>query len=530
MLVWPWLIFLCFILALIVLDLGVLTRRPRQATPSESLLSVLLWVSAAALSSLAIFRLYEARLFGYAGALGISGTIAKAGDAWLQFVTAYVIEIALSIDNIAVLSVIFAHYKLRPAFRARMLLWVVVICLLLRAVLIVIGAELIKVSWMHYVFAGALLLGAVREFLIPRPDADIGDKPLVRLTRRLPTSLADHGQKLVAREPGPDGRRRWVFTPLMMVFIASAAADVSFALDSLPAVFTVTRDPFIAFTANAMAILALRSLYILVAPHISRFRYMKLCLTVILVFLAARMALTVDDRLPTGTSLVFVLSVLVVGVGISVIHERRAPRLPGAAPSPARPTPLEDVVEAAAIARRNVWKIWILIAGTSVILAGIAIAPLPGPGPMVLVPAGLVILATEFVWAQRLLKVFKERSLQLAEQGDRVGELFPKWVLIPIVIAYYGAFAFWLVNSESSGLRLFINCTCLGLSFPFVGWVIRTAKINVGPLNRLVYAKRARPGAAVPGPGEPVAGTDDSARPEHPRKMSSPGSNPRGEG
>lgn len=515
MLLWPWVILLCFLIALIAIDLGVLTRRPREATPTEALLSVFLWFAAAGIVSLAINRLYQEDLWGVRESLGHA---IDPRAAWLQFVTAYVTELALSIDNVAVLGVIFAHFRVAPEVRARMLLWVMVVCLGLRAVLIVAGAELLRFPWMPWVFAAALLVGAAREFLLPRSDADLGDKLLIRLTRRLPTTTTDHGQRLIARErlpdaPGSDGqKRRWVFTPLMMVFLAAAAADLSFAADSLPAVFAVTRDPLIAFASNALAILALRSLYFVLAPVIGRFRYMKISLCLILLYLAAVMAWEgwrygtgSPSPLTTEVTLTVVSGILALGAGASILHARRgaktvqppadqtAATLPVTSPTsfpPARPTPLEDVAEAAQIARRNLWKIGILIAGTAVIIFGIAIAPLPGPGPTVLIPTGLVILASEFVWAQRLLKVFKERSLQLAEQGDRVGELFPKWVLMPITLAYYGLFALWLINTESTKLRVFINATCFGLSFPFIAWVLRTAKMDLGPLNKFVYAKR----------------------------------------
>ncbi|MGQ0627732.1 MAG: TerC family protein [Phycisphaerales bacterium] len=495
MLIWPWAIFIVLLAALVALDLGVITRRPREATRTEALLSVFLWIAAAGLSSLAISRLYETNLWGVARELG---SAAHHADAWLQFLTAYATELALSIDNVAVLAVIFAHFKLPAALRRRMLLWVVVVCIVLRAVLIVTGAELLRIPWMGLLFAVALFVAAFREFMIPRPDADIGRKLLIRLASALPTTSTDHGQKLIALEKTSTGRSRWVFTPLMMVFAAAAAADVSFALDSLPAVFTVTRDPFIAFTSNALAILALRSLYFVLAPLIGRFRYMKISLSAILMYLAV--AMTLHDRLPlpTWVTLVVVLGVLGAGIGASFMHERLAP-VEG---PDGRPTPLEDVAEAVTVARRNLYRIGILIGGTAVIIVGILIAPLPGPGPTVLIPAGLVILATEFVWAQRLLRVFKEKSLQLAEQGDRVGKSFPKWVLIPIIIAFYGLFALALISTERPPLRLFINATCFGLSFPFIAWVIRTAGMNLGPLNRFIYAKRAVPlsAPAVPTP------------------------------
>lgn len=494
MVIWLWVSFGVFVAGLAALDLGVLTRRPREVRPAEAAVSVALWVLAAAVFSFALVRLYGTNALGLARGLGHA---LSPGDAWLQFVTAYATEVALSIDNIAVLSMIFAHYRVDAAVRPRMLFWVMAVCLCVRAGVIFGAAELMRLPWTAVGF-GVLLLGAsLRELWLPDGEAQIGRRLLMRVVGRLPVTEGSHGQRLVVRVPGEGGaegrRGRWALTPLAGVFVAAVVGDLSFTIDSLPGAFAATRDPFIAFTANTLAVLALRSMYFAVAPYIARFRFMKVSLVAIFLFLAWKLAFGAHDQWHTSLTLAAVIGAMGFGLLASWMYHRRWGS--GArAVEAARPTPFEDIGEAARLARRNVWKIWILIAGTAVIVAGIVIAPLPGPGPTVLVPMGLVILASEFVWAKKLLEIFKEKSLQLAEQGDRVGAAFPKWMLMPITVGFYGFWSVLVIYSPGPGWTVFFNATCFGLSFPFLAWVIRTAKMNLGPLNRFIYAKRKKPG------------------------------------
>ncbi len=497
MVVWLWVIFAAFVAGLAALDLGVLTRRPRAVTAAEAGVSVALWILTATVFSFMLARLYATNTLGLATGLGHA---LSPDVAWIQFVGAYATELAMSIDNVAVLAIIFAHFRVPEALRPRVLFYLMVVCLVLRAGLIFGGAELMRWPWTAAVFGVLLLIASVRELWLPDQEAQIGRRILMRVVNRLPTTAAADGQKLITHASG-----RWAMTPLMTVFVAAVVGDLSFAIDSLPAAFAVTRDPFIAFTANALAILSLRSIYFAVAPYIARFRFMKVSLVAIFLFLAWKVALGRGewyDHLGTSITLAVIVGTLGFGLLASYAYHRRA----GAARAEsARPTPLEDLGEAAKLARKNVWKIWILIAGTAVIIAGIAIAPLPGPGPTVLIPMGLVILASEFVWAKKLLKIFTEKSLQLAEQGDKVGASFPKWVLMPIILAYYGFWSIMVIYSPNAGLTLFYNCTCFGLSFPFLAWVIRTAGMDLGPrLNRFIYATRKGPGSR---PGSAGTGT-----------------------
>jgi hypothetical protein len=187
--------------------------------------------------------------------------------------------------------------------------------------------------------------------------------------------------------------------------------------------------------------------------------------------------MSLDYRLPTEVTLYVVCGILGTGIIASLAFERwRSKDLP----LTPRPAPISDLTDAAVVAQRNFRKVVILIAGTVVILVGLAIAPLPGPGPLVLVPMGLVILATEFVWAKRILDNLKDITQQLAQTGDRVGARIPRWSLLPITIAYYSlwlaAYSLALRFTDWRFLQMFCLFTCWGLSLPFLTWVFRTAR------------------------------------------------------
>lgn len=493
MTIWVCLGFAALLIVMIGLDVGVITRKPRAVTPGESAISAALWVLAAAFFSFLLLVLYRHGAFGLAARFGAGiGPEEAAHRAWAQFVAAYATELALSIDNIAVIAVMFSYYQVKAESRARALFWLILVCLLLRGAVIFGAGELLHLPAIRWLFAGLLLLAMVREMWLPDGEQQLGRRLLMRLVQRLPVGPPGHEHSMLVREHG-----RWKLTPLALAFIASAVGDLSFSIDSLPAAFAATPDPLIAFAANVLAVMALRSMYFTLAPWVGRFRFMKFSLVAIFLWLGWKLGFGRYDLESTLTSLGVVVGLVALGAGASAIHHRRTGT---GAPAAPRPSPISDLSEAAALARRNLWKIVILIAGTAVILFGIAIAPLPGPGPTVLVPMGLVILASEFVWAQRLLKIFKEKSEALARQGDKVGALFPRWALIPIVMAFYGFFSLLLLYrpvwpmTDDFFWPTFVNATCFGLSIPFLGWVLRTGRINVPFVGWLINAGRQGPG------------------------------------
>jgi tellurite resistance protein TerC len=261
------------------------------------------------------------------------------GEAALQFFTAWLVEKSLSLDNIFIIALIFANLKVPPQFQHRVLFWGILGALVLRGVMILVGAEAIRrFSWIIYVFGGLLLLTAVRMLLARHEDVDVDRSLLVRLARRFhPVVAGFRGEHFFVRE---NGRR--AMTPLFVALLAVEGADVVFAVDSIPAAFAVTRDPFLVFTSNVFAILGLRSLFFALAAVLPRFRFLKVSLVVVLGYVGVKMLLAHVYPLPVWISLLVICAVLTVGVLASVIVTRRdraiRARLGGEAATPAAPS------------------------------------------------------------------------------------------------------------------------------------------------------------------------------------------------
>jgi tellurite resistance protein TerC len=397
--------FLTLVLFLVVLDLGLLTRRPKQVTATEAALSAQLWLVGAIGLGILLFRLYDIDWIPLSDPLRREPV---ALDALLQYLTAYVIEVALSLDNIVVLVLLFAHFKIPHENRGRVLFWVLLGCLISRAGMVAVGASILSYEWTRWLFVALLIIAAFRTFVLPDRPADLDDRPFVRAAKRT------------------FGQNRSIAAVVMVAVLA----DLSFALDSIPAVFSVTRDPLIAFTSNVMAVLALRSLYFSLQNVISRIRYLKVGLVVMLLGLATKIAFFGDTLLPTAITIGSILGVLGASVLASIPHMRKQARMEDELPAP-----IEDAAEAIAATRRNLRKLAVLVVGTLVLLGAIAVGPLPGPGFTILAPIGIAILATEFAWARGLLGKLKF----LQDKTDEIANRTSVW-LVPFVVV-----GFWAV-------------------------------------------------------------------------------------
>lgn len=399
MTIFLWIGFITLVLFLLALDLGVFNRKAHVIGAGEALGWTALWVAVALLFNVAVFYIYEHHWLG----VGLEIGHALGGkQAALQFFTGYLIEKSLSLDNIFVIALIFSYFSVPLKHQHRLLFWGVLGALVLRAVMILAGTALInRFTWMVYVFGGLLLVTAVRMLVARHDNLSVERNPLVRLTRRFyPVSDEMEGGRFFTRI---DGRR--AVTPLFLALVMIESTDVLFAVDSIPAIFAVTRDPFIVFTSNVFAILGLRSLYFVLAAALERFRYLKFSLAFILAFVGVKMVLAHHHPIPTVVSLAVIAGILVVGVAASLLHGHRDPA--------ALVSPLADDIEdlvryTVKRARRTV----ILVVGTTVILIGVALLVLPGPG-MVVIVIGLSLLATEFIWARRLLRRVKHDALRL---------------------------------------------------------------------------------------------------------------------
>jgi tellurite resistance protein TerC len=302
--------FVALVLVLLAVDLGIFNRRAHEITMRE----------AARWSAITAVLAGAFALLIYTGNLPTD--IVGGRREALEFVTGYLIELALSVDNIFVFVLIFGYFQVPPKHQHRVLFWGVLGALVFRGAMIGAGSLLLqRFEWIIYVFGAFLVVTGVRMAFQDEADIEPESNPALRLIRRvLPVSRSYDGQHFFTKEK-VDGRLRRAATPLFVVLVLVETTDLIFAVDSIPAIFAVTRDAFIVFTSNVFAILCLRSLYFLLAGVIDRFQYLKLGLSAVLVFIGLKMLATwVGIHVETALSLGIVALLLLGSVGASLLR------------------------------------------------------------------------------------------------------------------------------------------------------------------------------------------------------------------
>ena len=305
-----WVGFNAIVLAVLALDLGVFHRTSHRVSLREAAIWSTVWV----VLSLA---------FGY----WVSIRLGEA--AGLQFLTGYLIEKALSIDNIFVFVLIFSYFRVPDEYQHRVLFWGILSALVMRGAMIGAGAYLIeRFHWIIYVFGAFLAYTGVRLATRQGHEVHPEKNPVLALVRRaMPVTSEYHGPRFFVRlapAGGSSGRR--AATPLMVVLVLVETTDLLFALDSIPAIFAVTTDAFIVYTSNVCAILGLRSLYFLLAGVVDKFRFLQLGLSVVLVFVGAKMLLEDVYEMPIALSLSIIAAVLALSVGASLLFPKETAR------------------------------------------------------------------------------------------------------------------------------------------------------------------------------------------------------------
>jgi tellurite resistance protein TerC len=313
--VWLWLSFTALVVVLLVLDLGVFHRHAHEVTLREASIWTCVWITLGLSFSGAVYAIYDGHWFG----AHLKSGDTSAGQAALLYVTGYVLEKSLSVDNIFVISIIFRSFRIESRFRHRVLFWGIIGAILLRAVMILGGAWLVhRFSWVFYIFGAYLAYTGYKLFRDRGSEADPEQSGFIRIARRLlPVARKDHGSNLVAREAG-----RTVLTRLGLVLIAVEGTDVIFALDSIPAILAITTDSFIVFTSNIFAILGLRSLYFILEGMMGRFRHLQIALAFVLVFIGIKMLLHSVYVVPNLVSLAIILGAVTAGVVSSLLVDR----------------------------------------------------------------------------------------------------------------------------------------------------------------------------------------------------------------
>lgn len=304
---------------MLALDLGVFNRKAHVIGTKEALGWTAVWVTLAMIFGGFVYLTYDNHWFG----MGIeNGQITLSGkDAYLQFLVGYIIEESLSLDNVMVIALIFAYFRIPLQYQHRVLFWGIMGVLIMRGGMIAVGAALVeRFAWINYVFGLLLLLTAVKLLLAREKEVEPEKNPLVRIARKIyPYTPQIDGQNFFVTINGVK-----TMTPLFLVLLVVETTDILFAVDSIPAIFAITKDPFIVFTSNVFAILGLRSLYFALAGMMDRFKYLSVSLVFILAFVGVKLMLAHSYPIPTVVSLVVIVAGLGIGVLASIISTQRS--------------------------------------------------------------------------------------------------------------------------------------------------------------------------------------------------------------
>lgn len=298
--IYVWLGFLAFVFVMLALDLGVFHRKSHEVKIKEALIWTAIWI-------------FMAMLFNY-GIYVFMGKI-KA----LEFLTGYVIEKSLSVDNLFVFIMIFTYFNVNPKYQHKILFWGILGALIMRAIFIFAGVALItKFHWIIYIFGGFLVFTGMKMLFHKEKNLEPEKNPLVRLFKKfMPVTTAEKGDKFFVKIDG-----KTFATPLFVVLLLVEFTDLIFAVDSIPAILAITSDTFIIFTSNVFAILGLRALYFALAGITQYFHYLKYGLSAILVFVGVKMLVVDIYKIPIVYSLSIILGILIISVVFSLIFPK----------------------------------------------------------------------------------------------------------------------------------------------------------------------------------------------------------------
>jgi tellurite resistance protein TerC len=309
---WMWLAFLGIVVALLVLDLGVLHRKNREIGVRESLVMSAFYIT--------LGLAFGGWVWWYIGP-----------EAGMNYLTGFAVEKALAMDNVFVIAMIFSFFAVPRVYQHRVLFWGILGVIFLRAIMIGFGAAVIsQFSWVLYIFAAFLIGTGVKMLVFSDKEYDISKNPVIGYMRRhFNVTDEHHGEHFFVQKPHPKtGKLAWFMTPLFMALVLVEIADVIFAVDSVPAIFAITTDPFIVYTSNIFAILGLRALYFALAAMVHRFHYLKYALAFVLIFIGSK--IFVADmlglaKIPAPVSLGVTFAILAAGVGWSLWKTRNEP-------------------------------------------------------------------------------------------------------------------------------------------------------------------------------------------------------------
>lgn len=321
---WLYLCFTAFILSILVLDLGVFHRKARAVTFKEAAGWSIIWICLALLVNTLFYFFARWRFHVDPRLLAIPNfnPDAAAAKVALEFFTGFVVEKSLAIDNIFVFVVIFSYFGIPAKYQHRILFYGIIGALIFRAIFIALGAWLIQYDPIVIIFGVFLVFTGIKIFFAPEKELDPGKNPIIKLlSKRLPLSQTLDDQRFITYQDG-----KALATPLLFTLILVEVSDIIFAVDSVPAIFAITREPMIVFFSNVLAILGLRSLYFLLASVVDKFHLLKYGLGLVLIFVGGKMIFFSDEtngHFPIGMSLAIILTIILSSIILSLLRPAR---------------------------------------------------------------------------------------------------------------------------------------------------------------------------------------------------------------
>lgn len=449
-----WIAFISLIVLLVLADLyGWHRGRVRPTRRGEWIMTGLYVLLAFVLAGF-IHAGYERQWLG----MGVSadGTSRMAGEeAATQFVTLTLWQLALDLDGVFVVSALFAHLKTPESMRHRVLLWGILPAMLVRGALLAGGLWVLHYAeWTRYLFTGLLLLASLRMLIVRQENFDEKQNWILRFLRRfVHISQRLEGTNLLTREGG-----KVALTPMLVAVVLLASADAWIALDSTPALFAISREPFLLFASSTMALLCLRTVYVALENLRGWLRCVKIGLACVLAY--AAIVLAIPGKLTPTTLESLILLAACVSAG-SVFALRPGAKF-GAEVSPLSP----EAEQAARLALRRARQAVVLVVGLSLLIIGIIMIPAPGPG-LVVIFVALAVLGNEFAWAKELMTKYRAKAMHAAEQSAAAArKRFSPWVLVPVVAATIAFFV----------------CLHLFAKVPRTGAILGAAPVVIGQL------------------------------------------------
>lgn len=327
---WPFYLgFILFVFAMLALDLGVFHRTAHTVSVREAAIWSVVWVCLALLFNAGLYYYVHAKVIGDTILTATFGPANEvASRLALEFLTGYIVEKSLSVDNIFVFVVVFSYFCIPNQYQHRILFYGILGALVFRAIFIALGSVLMQYEWIVWLFGGFLILTGIKIFFAPEKKLEPDKNPIIRLLKKfLPVTPTLEGQSFLVQKEG-----RWFGTPLLIALVFVELTDIVFAVDSVPAIFAITNEPFLVFTSNIFAILGLRALYFLLAGVMDKFHLLKYGLGIVLIFVGLKMVWLnhlFGGKFPISWSLGIIGVVIGASVALSLLlppqHEKELP-------------------------------------------------------------------------------------------------------------------------------------------------------------------------------------------------------------